>query len=237
MRAWVPWRTYSNSRRRARPGPGARSACLRSMAWIPGLLVDRQHDRSLGRLTVQRADRVDLLAELRIGAVQPLPNTVRSQVAGLQDALQVAAADLRDHPALDGALNQFVQRRRGSPLRFGGLARQGQQFQPLRGADTPGTARTRHFLQALESLPGQARAPVRHGLHGDAHRLCDRRRRLARMAHQRNLRSNHLSVLGACLGASTTQAILRSSRDSLIACACRPRLMRRSLLSHPFNES
>ena len=33
--AWVPWRMYSNSRRRNRPGFGARSACLRSMAWIP----------------------------------------------------------------------------------------------------------------------------------------------------------------------------------------------------------
>ena len=31
----VPWRMYSKSRRRARCGSGARSACLRSMAWMP----------------------------------------------------------------------------------------------------------------------------------------------------------------------------------------------------------
>jgi hypothetical protein len=167
----------------------------------PGLLVDRQHDRALGCLAIQRADRVDLLPELRVRAVQPLPNTVRAHVARLQDALQVTAADLRDHTALHSTLDQFVQRRCGSPLRLGGLPREGQQLEPLRRAYAPGSTRPRHLLQALESLPGQARAPVRHGLHRNAHRLRDRRRGLTGVAHQRDLRSNHLPVLsGASAG-------------------------------------
>jgi hypothetical protein len=172
----------------------------------PGLLIDRQHDRALGRLAIQRADRVDLLPELRVRAVQPLPNTVWAHVARLQDALQVAAADLLDHPALHSAIDQFIQRRCGPPLYFGRLTRQRQQFQPLRRADAPGPTRPYRLLQALESLPGQARAPVRHGLHRNAHRLRDRRRRLAGVAHQRDMRSNHLSVLS---GASAGQQLKR----------------------------
>jgi hypothetical protein len=138
--------------------------------------------------------------------VQPLPNAVRAHVTRLQDALQVTAADLRNHPPLEGTINQFVQRRRGPALRLGGLAREGQQLEPLRRADAPGSARPRRLLQALESLPCQARAPVRHGLHRNAHRQRDRRRRLAGVAHQRDPRSNHLSVLG---GASAGQQLKR----------------------------
>jgi len=102
-----------------------------------GLLVNGQHDRPLGCPAVQGADLVDLLAELRVGAVQPLSHAVRAQVARLQNALQVATADLLDHAALDGTLHQLVQRGRRTSLQFGRLAGQGQQFQPLRLTDTP----------------------------------------------------------------------------------------------------
>lgn len=170
------------------------------------LLIHRQHDRVPGRLSVQRANLIDLVPELRVGAVQPLPNTVRAHVASLQDPLQMAAADLLDHPALDGTIDQFVQRRCGSSLRLGGLARQGQQLQALRGANAPGPARSRHLLQALQPLPGQASAPVRHGLYRNTHRLRDRRRRLTCVGHQRNLRSDNLPVLS---GASARQHLKR----------------------------
>ncbi len=64
----------------------------------------------------------------------------------------MAAADLSDHTALDGTLDQFVKCRCGAPLCFGGLARQRQQFQSLRWADTPGTPWPRDLVQPLESL-------------------------------------------------------------------------------------
>ena len=86
---------------------------------------------------------------MRIRAVQPLPHTVRSQVAPLENALQVAAADLRDHATLDSTLNQFVQRRRSASLRLSWLARQRKQLQALRGANAPGSPGPRHLVQAL----------------------------------------------------------------------------------------
>jgi hypothetical protein len=89
------------------------------------LLVDAQHHGALGRLTVQRADRVDLLAKLRIGTMQPSPHAVRAQLRRLQDALQMATADVLDHPALGCALAQFIERPRGSASHFCRLARQG----------------------------------------------------------------------------------------------------------------
>jgi hypothetical protein len=138
---------YSNSWRRARAGLDA------------GLLVDAQHHRALGRLTVQRADRVDLLAKLRIGAVQPLPHAVRAHLGCLQDALQMTAADVLDHPTPGGALAQLIECRRGPAPRFGRLARQGQQLQPLHVVDTTRTAWTLRFAQAGHALIGDAPAP------------------------------------------------------------------------------
>lgn len=55
-------------------------------------------------LAVRRADRFDLLPKVRVGAVQPQPNTMQAEVAGQQGALQVAAADLPDYTGL----NQFT---------------------------------------------------------------------------------------------------------------------------------
>jgi hypothetical protein len=76
------------------------------------------------------------------------------------------------------------------------------RLQPLRGADSPGSPGSCHLFQALQSLSSQSSAPMRHGLHGNAQRLRDRRRRLSGVAHQRDARSNHLAVLG---GASAGQ--------------------------------
>ena len=161
----------------------------------PGLLVDRQHDRALGGSAIQRADLIDLLPELRVGAMQPLPNTVRPQVARLQDALQMAAADLLDHTSLDSAINQFVQRGRSPPLQLSGLASQRQQLQALRLADAPRTTRTRDLLQTLDASLSQPTTPMRNRLHRDTERLRDRCRRLAPMSHQRDLRTHHLPLL------------------------------------------
>ena len=81
-----------------------------------------------------------------VAPLQPLPHAVRAHIAGLQDALQVAAADVLDHALLHGALAQLVQRRRGPALSLGRLARQGQQLQPLGVADAPGPSGPRHLL-------------------------------------------------------------------------------------------
>ena len=144
--------------------PGARRA-VRVLALDgldAGLLVDAQHHRVLGRGAVQLADRVDLLAKLRLRAVQPLPHAVRAHIAGLQDALQVAAADVLDHALLDGALAQLVQRRCGPALCFARFARQGQQLQPLRATDAPRPPGALHFPQPRHALAGNAAAPLRH---------------------------------------------------------------------------
>ena len=116
----------------------------------PGLLIDRKYDRALGCLAIQRADRVDLLAELRVRAVQPLPNAVRAHVARLQDALQVTAADPRNHPPLDSTLDQFVQRRRGPALRLGGLLEALAETAP---AGAPGAWETRAVAGAAGAMP------------------------------------------------------------------------------------
>ena len=88
-----------------------------------GLLIDAQHHAALGRAPVQRANRVDLLAELRVGRMQPLPNAVRPHVASLQNALQVATADVLDHASLHCAHAQLIQRRQRPGAILAGLAR------------------------------------------------------------------------------------------------------------------
>jgi len=45
-----------------------------------GLLVDAQYHRARRRFAIQLADGIDLLAKLRIGAVQRLPHAVRASV-------------------------------------------------------------------------------------------------------------------------------------------------------------
>ena len=112
------------------------------------------------------------------------------------------------------------------------LARQGQQFQPLRRADTPGSARARHFLQALNTLTEQVRAPC--------NTVCTETPVACEIAV---VVSPAWAISAIC--ARTTcrcsavprrvnnSSVLRSSRESLIACACRPGPMHRSLLQHP----
>jgi hypothetical protein len=71
---------------------------------------------------------------------------MRAHIAGLQDALQVAAADVRHDTSLHGTLAQFVQCRRAPAFLFGRLARQRQQLQPLRVTDTPRAPGALDFL-------------------------------------------------------------------------------------------
>lgn len=80
---------------------------------------------------------------------------------GLQDALQVTAADALDHAMRQGPLAQLVERRGGTAAIFGRLARQGQQLQPLRVDQTPWPARTRRLLQTLDPKARQALTPRR----------------------------------------------------------------------------
>ena len=53
------------------------------------LLVDGQDHHALGRLPIKRTDVVDLFAELRIRAMQPLPHTMGTNIARLQNAVQL----------------------------------------------------------------------------------------------------------------------------------------------------
>jgi hypothetical protein len=57
------------------------------------LLVNAHHDRISRRRQVKAADSSDLLREIRIWTVQPIPNAVRSQAFAAQDALYAAATD------------------------------------------------------------------------------------------------------------------------------------------------
>src|SRR5665213_4563799 len=171
-----------------------------------GLLIDRQHDRALGRLTVQRTDRVDLLPELWVRAMQPLTNAVRAHVACLQDALQVAAADLRDHAALNSAVDQFVQRLCGaSPV---------LQRARTPGRATPGAAPDRS-AGADPNAPSLASPSLRVGPSecASATRSAQKRPPPPRSLSSTPLRGTSarsaLEPLGGappCLGGSTIQA-------------------------------
>jgi hypothetical protein len=72
---------------------------------------------------------------------------VRAHIAGLQDALQVAAADPLHDAVLDGTLAQYVKRGERLLRCPIGLARQGDQLQPLRLANPPRTSRASLLLQ------------------------------------------------------------------------------------------
>jgi hypothetical protein len=133
-------------------------------------------------------------AKLRVGAVQPLPHPVRAQVGRLQDALQMTAADVLEHPAPSRAFTQLIERRRGTTALLGGLAREGQQLQPLHVADAPRASWTLHFAQPGNALNGNARAPHRHTGQRHAQRRSDCRVRIASVSHQRNLGAHHVSL-------------------------------------------
>ena len=94
MSVWVPWRTYSNSRRSTRPGRTGSVGAARSSAWItqrvPGHLIQTDNvDGGLlrvpvvrlerRRLGVHRADRLDLGREHRrvtLAGREPVPALV-----------------------------------------------------------------------------------------------------------------------------------------------------------------
>src|SRR5471032_3540478 len=67
-----------------------------------GFLVDTQHYRVPGCTAIQFANHIDLLAKGRIRTVKPLLDPVRANVAGLQNSLYMAAADLPDNATLHG---------------------------------------------------------------------------------------------------------------------------------------
>jgi hypothetical protein len=86
----VPWRMYSNSRRRGRPGRWGRSGCLREGAVMPGFLVHRRHDRVRWVVPVDRADLCGPGEEVRVGrAGQPAADPVWCQVGRGQDPADV----------------------------------------------------------------------------------------------------------------------------------------------------
>lgn len=130
------------------------------------LLVDTGHHRVSRCLAVQLANPVDLLAKGRVWTVQPLLDPVWSYVAGLQNALHVAAADLLDDAPLHSARRNLVERRRDPSLRFLRFTRQRNQLQSrfVRDAWRPTTART--LANALGTLPGNALAPLANRLYG-----------------------------------------------------------------------
>lgn len=82
----------------------ANHAAVANMDWMTkrqslhGFLVDAEHDRVIGRVHIDVADPPDLRSELRVGAMQPLPNTMRPESFGREDALNRASTN--DYAAL-----------------------------------------------------------------------------------------------------------------------------------------
>lgn len=119
---------------------------------------------------------------------------MRAHITGLQDAMQVAAADVLDDVLRNGALAHLVQRRGGPTALFGWLARQRQQLQPLCLGDAPRPARARRLLQSLQPEARQAFAPQRHRRSRQAQRRGDRRCRMPLVDHQREFGSPHITL-------------------------------------------
>ncbi len=148
-----------------------------------GLLVDAQHDRILRRLAVQPANHVDLLAKGRIRTVQPLLHPMRANVAGLQNALHMAAANLFDDPTLDCTRHNLVERRRDPASRFLHFTRQRDQLQPCLLRDARRTTTALALPDTSRALPCDALAPLADCLHRHPQFLRDRRARVALVSH------------------------------------------------------
>ncbi|MGF6383711.1 hypothetical protein OKW33_006699 [Paraburkholderia atlantica] len=136
--AWVPWRIYSNSL--ALDGLNA------------SLLVDAEYHRVSRGLAVQLANHIDLLTKGGIRTVKPLLDSVWAHVAGLQDSLHMAAADLFDNAALDRARHYPVQRWRNPSLGFVCFTCQRNQLQSRFLRDAWRTAATLTLAQALPTV-------------------------------------------------------------------------------------
>jgi len=61
----------------------------------PGLLVDTKDCSSLGRLQIKPADPFDFRLKLRIGAMEPKPYPMRTQMFRVQNPLDLATAQVK----------------------------------------------------------------------------------------------------------------------------------------------
>ncbi|SAL88591.1 hypothetical protein AWB67_07625 [Caballeronia terrestris] len=119
---------------------------------------------------------------------------MRTHVAGLQNALHMAAADLFDDAALHGARRNLVERRGDPSLRFLRFTRQRNQLQPRFMRDAWRTATALAFANALGTLLGNALAPQADRLHRDTQFPRNHRIGVALVGPQRDARPHHISL-------------------------------------------
>src|ERR1700722_19194985 len=178
----------------SRPGRASRILALDGLN--AGFLVDTQHYRVPGCAAIQFANHIDLLAKGRIRTVQPLLDPVRANIAGLQNTLHMAAADMPDNATLHGAHHNLIERRRDPSLSFLRFTRQRDQLQPRFLRDARRTATALAFPNTLHTLPRNALAPQADRLHGYAQFLRNHRIRVALMSQYRDARPHHISLCG-----------------------------------------
>ena len=140
----------------------------------------------------------------------------------------MAAACLRDHPASHRSIDQFVQSRYGSPLRFGGLARKREQFQSLHRVDSPGSTRSctssRPFTPCWTNRIRQCDTVCTEMLSVCEISVVD--------CPAWHIRAMHARITWRCSAVPrsvNSSSDLRSSRGSLIVCGCRRLLLKRRL--------
>ena len=134
------------------------------------LLIDREHHRAGRGMQVQRGDLRDLLAKLRIRAVQPAPDPVRPKLALRQQALVAAPADALHEAAGD----RFVDQRRDCARRHAlgplhRLAGEGDQLQAGDGRKLRWAPGSRLVVQPAQPLASEPAAPALDGARVDAH--------------------------------------------------------------------
>jgi len=116
---------------------------------------------------------------------------VRPDIAGLQNARHMAAADLFDDAALDRACHNLVERRRDPPLSLLRFTRQRDQLQSHFLRDAWRTATSPTLAYSLCAMPGNALAPKADRLHRYAQLPRNHRIGVTLMEPQRNPRPHH----------------------------------------------
>jgi hypothetical protein len=159
-----------------------------------GLFVDRQNHGTFRHLMIQRTDRIHFFAKRGVGAVQPLANAMGSDVARLENAMQVTAADRVHHLAADRLVEQFVQCRRRPTILFRRGASQGEQFHASVMLNPFRSARSCRFLQSLLATASNTSAPEADRRHRNFKLTGNRCRRHPIGRHQRYTGAQNLAL-------------------------------------------
>ena len=163
---------------------------------LHGLLIHAHHHRIFRRIEVQPAYSLGLLQKLRVGAFEPLPDTMRSQVLETQNPTHFVHADPMTRAVFqsvgEGTIRPDVSKRCWLLLPSRPMACELHQLAPDLQRDPCRPPRPLHVLQGANTrVLCKPCLPLPHGSRPDAQFSGNLHAAQPIPGHQNNLTSHH----------------------------------------------